>query len=124
MNTEAPSSRFLVIRGLRKVEDTLSFVTLILLAIFPLVEVIMRKFFASGVAGSSAYIQHLAVWATFLGGMVTSRNNDHLALTAGFEALPEKVKRWAAGGPLPGSCYRRYHPLLERSGISPYRVRS
>ena len=98
MSTEAPTNSPRLLSGLRRVENGFSFVALILLAIFPLVEVVMRKFFSSGIAGSSAYIQHLTVWATFLGGMVTSRKNDHLALTAGFDLLPQKIKRWVAPG--------------------------
>lgn len=85
-----------IVQRLREVENGFSFVTLVLLAVFPLIEIVMRKLFASGIPGSSAYIQHLVVWATFLGGMVTSRSGDHLALTAGFEILPEKVQRWVA----------------------------
>lgn len=81
---------------LRRTENSFAFVTLILLSIFPLVEIVMRKLFASGVPGSYAYIQNLVVWATFFGGMVTSRNNNHLALTAGFNILPGRIKRWVA----------------------------
>jgi C4-dicarboxylate transporter, DctM subunit len=98
MSTEAPTNKPGLLSGFRRVENGFSFVALILLAVFPLVEVVMRKFFSSGIAGSSAYIQHLTVWATFLGGMVTSRKNDHLALTAGFDILPQRIKRWVAPG--------------------------
>ncbi len=98
MNIAAPMNKSGLTSGLRRVESGFSFVTLILLAVFPLVEVVMRKFFASGISGSSTYIQHLAVWATFLGGMVTSRKNDHLALTAGFDILPQSIKRWVSPG--------------------------
>jgi C4-dicarboxylate transporter, DctM subunit len=85
-----------VLAVLRKTENGFSIATLILLAIFPIVEIIMRKVFTSGVPGSSAYIQHLVVWATFFGGMITSRQNDHLALTAGFGVLPERFRRWVS----------------------------
>lgn len=85
-----------IIPVLRKTENGFSFATLILLAIFPLVEIVMRKFFASGIPGSYAYIQHLVVWATFFGGMVTSRQNNHLALTVGFNALRKDLRRWVA----------------------------
>ncbi len=83
-----------VLGGLRKTENGFAFITLILLSLFPIVEIVMRKFFASGIPGSSAYIQHLVVWATFFGGMITSRQNDHLALTAGFDALRPAIRRW------------------------------
>ena len=85
-----------IVAVLRKTENGFAFTTLILLSVFPLVEIVMRKFFASGIPGSSAYIQHLVVWATFFGGMVTSRQNNHLALTAGFDALPPHIRRWVA----------------------------
>ncbi|MBT3272499.1 MAG: TRAP transporter large permease subunit [Spirochaetales bacterium] len=81
-----------------RIENGFSFTAIILLSIFPLIEIIMRKFFGTGVPGSSAYISHLVVWVTFLGGMITSRHGDHLALTAGFDALSDNIKRWVAAG--------------------------
>ena len=80
----------------KKLSDLLVFISLILLAVFPLIEIVMRKFFSTGVAGSSNYIQHLVIWVTFMGGIITSREGKHLALTAGFDALNKKVKRWTA----------------------------
>lgn len=78
---------------LRKTENTFSFISLILLTLFPLIEIVMRKFFNNGIPGSSAYIQHIVVWVTFLGGLITSREDGHLALTAGYEALHSRAKR-------------------------------
>ena len=80
----------------KKVESSASFISLILLTIFPLIEIVMRKFFNNGIPGSSAYIQHLVVWVTFLGGMITSREGGHLALTAGYEVLRPNAKRYVS----------------------------
>ena len=81
------------VQYLRKGEDILAFTVLILLTIFPIIEIIARSLFNSGVHGSSRYIQHLVVWVTFTGGMITSREERHLSLSAGFDALPVAVKR-------------------------------
>ncbi len=81
-------------RSLRLGEDVAAFTSLILLSLFPIVEVIARVFFDSGVHGSFRYIQHLVVWVTFVGGMITSRHEEHLALSAGFKALNPQVQRW------------------------------
>lgn len=81
-------------RGLRVAENSIAFASLLLLVLFPLVEVFTRKVFQSGVHGSFRYIQHLVVWVTFTGGMITSREGKHLSLAAGFEALNPTAKRW------------------------------
>lgn len=81
-------------RYLRSAEDALAFAVLVLLAIFPVVEIVARTLFNSGVHGSFRYIQHLVVWVTFAGGMITSREDRHLALSVGFDALSPQAKRW------------------------------
>jgi C4-dicarboxylate transporter, DctM subunit len=77
----------------RKAEDYLAFASLALLALFPVVEIVARSVFRSGVHGSFRYIQHLVVWVTFLGGMITSREDRHLSLVVGYEALNARAKR-------------------------------
>ena len=83
-------------RGFCKVENYFAFAALILLSIIPIIEIVVRKAFRSGVPGSAAYVQHFVVWVAFLGGMITSREGRHLALTAGYQVLPDKVKRWVS----------------------------
>lgn len=72
----------------RLLENTVAVVVLSCLSIIPILEIIARTFFKTGVYGSSDYIQHLVLWITFVGGMFASREKRHLALAAGVDSLP------------------------------------
>ncbi len=76
-----------------RTENILAAIALALIAIIPTAECIARLF-RTGVYSSSIYVEHLVIWITFLGGMITSRENRHLALSAGIELLKEPYKRW------------------------------
>jgi len=75
------------------IENNLAALSLILLALFPTAESIARCF-KTGVHASSTYVEHLVIWITFLGGMITSRENRHLSLSAGIDLIHEPYKRW------------------------------
>ncbi len=75
-----------------KTEDIAASGVLLLLAIVPVVEIVMRTFFRSGIKGGAEYTAHLVLWITFLGGMITSRNDRHLAISAGLDMLGEKPR--------------------------------
>ncbi len=70
---------------------TASFI-LLLLAVVPVVEIIMRIFFRSSIQSGAEYTAHLVLWITFLGGMITSRSNQHLAISAGLDLLGSRFK--------------------------------
>ncbi len=74
-------------------ENTTAFVILVLLALFPTLEIVLRNTLKTGIPGSSSYLQHLVIWITFVGGMITSRENEHLALRVGLEAIREDIRR-------------------------------
>ena len=76
----------------KKVEDTISYIMLILLAFIPAMEVLARLIFHTGVPGSSEYIHHIVIWVTFLGGMITSREGKHLSLSIGVDTLQGRIK--------------------------------
>lgn len=75
-------------------ENTIAVVSLGLIGLFPAIEVIARKFFRTGLHGSTEYVQHLVVWITFVGGMITAREGRHLHLSAGIERIPQPYRRW------------------------------
>lgn len=75
-----------------RIELSLAGVVLLLLAGIPFVEIIIRKVFQTGIPGSYDYIIHLVLWVTFIGGMVTTREKGHLALTAGLQRLEGHIK--------------------------------
>ena len=75
-----------------KTEDFLASSALLLLAILPVVEIIFRVIFKSGLEASTEYTVHIVLWVTFLGGMITSRKNHHLAITVGLNLLKENTR--------------------------------
>ncbi|HOW83208.1 MAG TPA: TRAP transporter large permease subunit [Spirochaetota bacterium] len=70
-----------------RLENYFSFVLLFLLALFPVMEIIARSFFRTGVPSSTEYIQHIVLWITFVGGMITSREGKHLSVSIGIDSL-------------------------------------
>ena len=76
------------------IENTVAGVALLLIALFPTLEIVARKVFKSTIPGSGAYLPHLVLWITFLGGAITSREGKHIALTAGVDMIKGPAKRW------------------------------
>ena len=73
-------------------EDSLSVVALLTMALLPLLEIFIRKFYARGIPGSTIWVQHLALWVAFLGAAIASRRGELLSLTAGAGLLRGRVK--------------------------------
>jgi len=82
-----------VIDSIKKIENFTAFCILILLALFPVLEIIFRKIFKTGIPGSSEYIRHLVLWLAFVGGMITSRQNAHLSFSILKDILVEPFKK-------------------------------
>ena len=78
----------------RSIDAVLASLVLLLLAFIPFLEVLVRKIFRTGIPGSSDYVFHLVLWIAFLGGIITSREKRHLALTAGIDLLKEPYSNW------------------------------
>ena len=74
-------------RKLHAFEDSLSVIALLLMATLPLLEIVVRKFYPSGIPGSAIWVQHLALWAAFLGAAIAARRGELLSLTAGTTLL-------------------------------------
>lgn len=69
-----------VFGSLRKTENFLAVVTILLLAFFPFISIIARLF-KTAVPHSTPYTQHLVLLVTFIGAMITSREKKHLSLS-------------------------------------------
>jgi C4-dicarboxylate transporter DctM subunit len=82
---------------LQKLENLLAYIFIFLIAMFPFMEVLARKFFHTGVAGSTEYTHHLVLVITFIGGMITSREGKHLSLSLELKT-PEPLKTWIKTG--------------------------
>ena len=79
-------------RILLNLENASASSVLLLLAVIPVIEILLRTFFRSGLEASSEYTAHIVLWITFLGAMITSRNNQHLAISVGLNKLGKKLK--------------------------------
>jgi C4-dicarboxylate transporter DctM subunit len=74
-------------------EDLLAFLSVFLLALFPFLEVIARKFFHTGIRNSTEYTHHLVLILAFIGAAITTRENRHLSLTLNFKFRPRILSR-------------------------------
>ena len=61
------------------------------MVILPTLETIVRRFTGSGVPGAAVYTEHLTLWVGFLGALLATATNHHLALST-VEMLPKG--RW------------------------------
>jgi len=84
-------------KPLHKLEDWVGVLALGLMAFLPVLELILRTFFNTGITGSTEYVQHLALWVGFLGAMLTSREGRHLSLSEGVKIFPERFDGIAKG---------------------------
>lgn len=79
--------------NLHKFENLFACVAILLLALFPTLEVIARKFFHTGVPNSTVYTNHLVLIVTFVGAMITAREKKHLSLALDLK-LKRSVRSW------------------------------
>ena len=80
-------------KSTRGLENLLAFFSIFLLALFPFLEVIARKFFHTGIRNSTEYTHHLVLILTFIGAAITARENRHLSLTLNLKFKPGTLAR-------------------------------
>lgn len=68
-------------RWLRESENTLVVIALFGMMMLPLAEVLLRKFFGTGISNVSALVQHLTLLVGVLGGALAARDQRLLALS-------------------------------------------
>ena len=66
-------------------EDLIGGLFLLALAIVPVAEIVLRRLTGSGLVWSSGFLQHVVVWAAWVGGITASREGSHLALSSANE---------------------------------------
>ena len=64
------------------------------MAVLPLLEIVWRPLFKSGIPGSGPFVQHLTLWVGFLGAAIAAREGRLLSLATG-TFIPEG--RWRNG---------------------------
>jgi len=81
-----------VLRFLRSGENLLLAIPLATMMLLPVVEIVLRGVFKTGVSGSSAIIQHLTFIVGMIGGAVAARDGRLLALAPSQTLLKGKAK--------------------------------
>src|SRR3990170_1259495 len=76
-------------------EDGLTAAALLAMGVLPVLELVLRTFFRTGVPGSSGYVQHLTLWVGFLGAMIATRERSQLTLSTGLGFLPATLREAA-----------------------------
>jgi tripartite ATP-independent transporter DctM subunit len=71
-----------------RLENLLAFLSIFLLALFPFLEVIARKFFHTGIRNSTEYTHHLVLILAFIGAAITTREKRHLSLSLNLKFRP------------------------------------
>jgi tripartite ATP-independent transporter DctM subunit len=79
-------------------ENALAVIVLACLSLVPVIEIVARTWFKTGLLGSTDYVQHLVLWITFVGGMFASREQRHLSVTAGVSLFPASWRVWISTG--------------------------
>lgn len=79
-----------------KFENGFAMLLLFSMAIIPVIEMVFRKLFNTGIAGSIVYVQHLTLWVGFVGAIIATRDKRHLTITSLDEFLPAPVKKAAS----------------------------
>ena len=67
---------------------------LLVMALLPLAEVLVRRVYPSGIPGSTMWVQHLALWVGLMGAAVAARRGELLSLTAGAQIFSDRAKRY------------------------------
>ncbi len=79
--------------ALRAFPSWFTYSLLIILALLPITEIILRVFFKAGITGSSEYIRHIVLLITFLGGLITTKDGKHLAFNAFIDRMTDQQKQ-------------------------------
>lgn len=107
MNGTAPAAIAWPRRLLRRTESAAVVAILLLMALLPVAESLVRRFTGLSIPGASLYVQHLTLWAGFVGALLAAGTQKHLALATG-TFLPAGRFRDAAavfvGGLSAGTC--------------------
>jgi C4-dicarboxylate transporter, DctM subunit len=69
---------------------------LLLLAVLPVAELLLRACFNRGVPSSAGYVQNLTLWVGFLGAMVCAQRKKHLTMSTGVDRLPPACRKAAS----------------------------
>jgi TRAP-type C4-dicarboxylate transport system permease small subunit len=66
---------------------------IILLASIPIIEVIIRVIFSTGIIASYSIMRHIVLWIAFIGSYLATIDGKHLAIDISKKYIPEKFKK-------------------------------
>jgi tripartite ATP-independent transporter DctM subunit len=75
-----------------RLENAVSIALLVGMAVLPLLEIVGRRVWRTGIPGSSALVQHATLWIGFLGGAIAARDGRHLSLGRLPDRFPEPYR--------------------------------
>lgn len=93
---ERPSAQAGAISLLRRAENGLSVAMLCAMALLPILEIVGRRLWRTGIPGSTTLVQHGTLWIGFLGGAITARDGGHLSIGALTGVLPQSFRKPAS----------------------------
>lgn len=64
-------------------ENTVALLAMAGIIILPLAEIVLRKWFATGIPGAAPFAQHLTMWVGMLGAAIAARDGKLLSLATG-----------------------------------------
>jgi len=70
------------------IEDISCITVIVLMAVFPLLEIAVHFFFKTGIPASTGFIAHFLLFTALIAGMICTRNESHLAISM-VQYLPE-----------------------------------
>ena len=76
-----------------RTEDAVLIIALFLMALIPVVELVGRALFRTGIVGATEYLQHLTLWIGFLGAMLATREGKHLRIATPLNWLSPRAGR-------------------------------
>jgi C4-dicarboxylate transporter, DctM subunit len=74
-------------RWVHRAENVGINVVFLVMTTLPVLEMLLRKLFGAGLPGAQAIVQHLTLWAGFLGALLATREGRHLSMSTA-ELLP------------------------------------
>jgi tripartite ATP-independent transporter DctM subunit len=69
--------------ALVKFENSVALLAMAGIIILPLAEIVLRKWFATGIPGAAPFAQHLTMWVGMLGAAIAARDGKLLSLATG-----------------------------------------
>ncbi|MDA1306173.1 MAG: TRAP transporter large permease subunit [Acidobacteria bacterium] len=66
-----------------RIENSIALVAMAGIIILPLAEIVLRKWFATGIPGAAPFAQHLTMWVGMLGAAIAARDGKLLSLATG-----------------------------------------